>query len=67
MELRSRKKKLWIGLLIAASALAIAVGILVYADFGVSFFIVPLVVDERMEIRSGIAWMLFDSISRLLR
>lgn len=61
-----RRKKLWITLACIGVGVAILVGILIYADFSYSVFVVPIVIDERTGIKHGIFWVILEKIQRLL-
>lgn len=66
IEMLKRRKRLWIGLVVAGVAVAIVIGILIYADFSYSFFVVPLVVDERSGVKSGLGWMLLERMKQII-
>ncbi|MGN1156087.1 MAG: hypothetical protein ACI4TK_07915 [Agathobacter sp.] len=59
--MKIKRKKMWICLLVVGIAVAVVVGILIYADFSFQFFVVPLVVDMReVEGPTGLALKLLE-------
>lgn len=66
MESLKKRKKVLICLFVAGAAIAVVIGILIYADFSCSFFVVPLVVDERVDWQPlGPALKIWEFISRI--
>lgn len=62
-----RKKAFWITIICVGIGLAILIGILIYADFSYSHFVVPLVLDERAGTTKYGLWLKISEIPERVR